>query len=110
MAGSTSSGTVGGGSGLGGGLVHPTAFSVTPSDTDADPSGPFAALWVGGAGNVKVHTKGGQDVTYIGVPAGSYLAVECSRVWSTGTTATSILGLSGKFSFGLNVAEASLIP
>ena len=69
------------------------AVAVTASDATADPSGPFRALWVGGAGTVKLNTLENNDVSFVGVPAGTILPVGCTRVWSTGTTATSIVGL-----------------
>lgn len=74
------------------------AFNVTVSDTTADPSGPFRALWIGAAGSVKVTTLGGQDVTFVGATAGSILPIACTKVFDTGTTVTgtkntNILGL-----------------
>lgn len=65
------------------------AAAVTPSDS-TDLTTSARALFVGGAGNVKVTTVGGDTVTFTGVTAGSWLPVRCSRVWSTGTTATTI--------------------
>lgn len=78
------------------------AAAVTPSDsTDLTLSGATItagtnngpALYIGGAGDVKVTMYGGQTVTFVGVPAGSFLPIQVKRVWSTGTTATSILAL-----------------
>lgn len=51
------------------------------------------ALWIGTAGNVKVNTSLGDTATFVGVSAGSVLPIRCTRLWSTGTTAGSILGL-----------------
>lgn len=67
------------------------AFSITPAD--ADMSTPARALYVGGAGNVAVVTTGGDSVTFVGVAAGTVLPVSVRRVSSTGTTATSIVGM-----------------
>lgn len=67
------------------------AYAVTLSDTTADPNGPFTELVVGGAGTVKVHTVGGADVSYTAV-AGQRIQLQVSRVWSTGTAATAIVG------------------
>lgn len=70
------------------------AVSPTLSDTVNDPLGPFAGLYVGGAGDVKVRTVRGQDVTFKAVPGGTILYVQVLRVWSTGTGgSTNILGL-----------------
>jgi len=46
------------------------------------------ALWVGGAGDVKVTTDGGSTVTIQGVQAGTLLPVRVTTVFKTGTTAT----------------------
>lgn len=66
------------------------AAAVTPSDTLALP---FASkrLWVGGAGNVKLTTVGGDTVTYTAVPAGTYLQVRAAQIFATLTTATNIV-------------------
>ena len=73
------------------------ASAVTVSDATPDPAGPFRGLWVGAAGSVKVTTRDGDDVTFVGVPAGTVLPVAVSRVWSTGTGVatpnTNIIGL-----------------
>lgn len=66
------------------------AVAVNPSDT-ADLAFASKALYVGGAGNVALVTVGGDTVTYVGVPAGSYLSVRVRRVLATGTTASSII-------------------
>lgn len=64
------------------------AVAVTTSDTATfNPS----VLYVGGAGNLKVTTAQGTDVTFPSVPAGFVLPVQVIRVWATGTAATSIV-------------------
>lgn len=65
------------------------AEAVTPSNTVnfATPS----VVFVGGAGNVKVTTAQGSDVTFTGVLGGSVLPLQVLRVWSTGTTATNMV-------------------
>ena len=75
------------------------AAAVTPSniDTIKDPmGGEFnngCVLYIGGAGNVRVLTAGQDDVTFTGVNAGTFLPVQVIRVYSTNTTATTILAL-----------------
>ena len=64
------------------------AAPVTPSDsTDL----PFVsrAIYVGTAGDLRVRTHAGQDVTYRGVSGTKVLRV--TRVFATGTTATDII-------------------
>ncbi len=50
-------------------------------------------LYVGGAGNVKVTTIGGDVVTFTAVPVGTVLPVQVVKVHSVGTTATLIIAL-----------------
>lgn len=69
------------------------AKAVTPSDADDLPDGACRALYVGGAGNVSVVTLDGDEVTFVGVAAGTALPVRLTAVKSTGTTATSLLAL-----------------
>lgn len=66
------------------------AFAVTPADgTDNIAS----ALYVGVSGDVAVIPQGGSaSVIFKAHPVG-YMPVRVSRVLSTGTTATNILGL-----------------
>ncbi len=77
------------------------AQDVTPNDSvdiqwqgatlGTNNSGP--SLYVGGAGDVKVTMVGGQTVTFVGVPAGTFMPIQVKRVWSTGTSATSIVAI-----------------
>lgn len=76
----------------GGGSSYNHAAAVTPSDS-TDLTNAAAALWVGGAGAVAVITAGGETVTFSAVAAGTLLPVACSRVKSTGTTATLVVAL-----------------
>jgi len=69
------------------------AAAVTPND-GSDLANSSTALFVGGAGAVKVDMVGGTTgVTLTGVVAGSVLPIRVSRVYSTGTTATNIVAL-----------------
>lgn len=64
------------------------ASPVAPSDTN---DLPFVsrALYIGTAGDVRVMTQGGQDVTYKALSGTKILRVE--RVYATGTTASDII-------------------
>ncbi len=48
-------------------------------------------LYVGGAGDVKVRTTSGSEVTYVGVNAGTWMPVQVVQVFTTGTSAVSII-------------------
>nr|DAL11089.1 MAG TPA_asm: hypothetical protein [Bacteriophage sp.] len=68
------------------------AAAVTTSDS-AVSDDPTRALYVGGAGNVKVDMVSGGTVTFSNVAAGTLLPIQVTRVYATGTTATLIIGL-----------------
>jgi hypothetical protein len=67
------------------------AAAVTLSDTAVIEN--TRALFVGAAGSVKVSMVEGGDVTFVGVSAGTVLPIQVVKVWSTGTSAASILAL-----------------
>lgn len=75
------------------------AAAVTPSNTADIPSisggtsNNGCVLYVGGAGDLTVDTIGGDTVTFVAVPAGSFIPVQVTRVYAAGTTATSIVAL-----------------
>ncbi|NBX51210.1 hypothetical protein EBT25_15100 [bacterium] len=74
--------------------VTPSNSTDIPSVSTQDGSGNNGCvLYVGGAGNLKVTTAGGDEVTFTGVLAGSFIPVQVVKVWSTGTSATSIVAL-----------------
>jgi len=50
-------------------------------------------LYAGNTGNVRVLTAGNDDVTFVGIPAGSFVPVQVKRVFATDTTATDIVAL-----------------
>jgi len=69
------------------------AFAVTLHDSNVlSPGFTTKALYVGGAGNLKV-TINGTALTFTAVPAGTILPIAPSLVWSTGSTATSVVAL-----------------
>ena len=66
------------------------AVTLHDSNTLTPPS---RALYVGGAGNLKVTLAGGTTVTFSSVPAGTVLPVRASVCWSTGSTASNVVSL-----------------
>ena len=78
----------------GGGFGQPAThvFTITPGDSaylDDLPRG----IYVGGAGDLAVMTIGGSIAIFVGLVAGTIVPVRAVRVYATGTTATSLLGL-----------------
>ena len=74
------------------------AASVTPSDTANIPSvsggtNNGCVLYVGSAGNLRVQTVGGDDVTFNNINTGAFTPVQIVKVYATGTTASNILAL-----------------
>jgi hypothetical protein len=67
------------------------AKTVTPSDT-VDLSYP-SVIYVGVGGNVQVTTAQGDQVIFVGLIAGQVIPVQVIRVWSTSTTATTMLAI-----------------
>lgn len=71
-------------------LITSDAQVVTTSDTTTKL---YAGFYVGVSGDVKVTTVGGTDVTFTAVPSGAIIPLSVTKIWSTGTTATNIVGL-----------------
>ena len=77
------------------------AAVVVPSDTSDIPSlstspeqrNNGCVLYVGGTGDVRVLTAGGNDVKFAGIATGTFMPVQVLRVYTTGTTATNIIAL-----------------
>ena len=74
------------------------AASVTPSDTANIPSvsggtNNGCVLYIGSAGNLRVQTVGGDDVTFNNINTGAFIPVQIVKVYATGTTASNILAL-----------------
>jgi hypothetical protein len=75
--------------------------AVTPSDTVNIPSvstedgsgNNGCVLYVGGTGNLRVLTAGGDTITFTNMPAGTFVPVQVLRVYATSTTATNIVAL-----------------
>lgn len=68
------------------------AFSITPAD-GSDVTWITRGLYVGASGDVKVDMEDGTTVTFTSLSAGVIHPIRAKRVYSTGTTATSILGV-----------------
>ena len=71
--------------------VAQQCVAITPADSDL--SAQVRALYIGGIGDIKITDPQGNAVTFVNVQTGSILPVMAKRVWSTGTTATNIVGL-----------------
>lgn len=69
------------------------AVAVTPSDTVDLAGGVSRGVYVGVTGNAKIRLPDDTEVTFTGLAAGVIHPIRCKRVWSTGTTATSILAI-----------------
>ena len=70
-----------------------SAFAVTKSDSTVF-SPPTRFLWVGGAGNVAVvMNQDAAAVTFLAVAAGTRLDISVTKVMSTNTSATNIIGV-----------------
>lgn len=67
------------------------AKAVTLSDSTE--LAPTRALYIGGAGNLKVTMAYGTEVTFSGLSAGSILPIQVTKAWATGSTATLVLAL-----------------
>ena len=68
-------------------------FLITASDTDYLPY-VTKAIRVGGAGNLRVLTVGNEDVTIPSLVAGETVSVCAQKVFSTSTTATSLMAMA----------------
>lgn len=67
-------------------------FAITPSDS-VNFTYNVRGIYVGTTGNVVAVTEGGTAVTFSSVPAGTILPIRASRVNSTSTTASNMVGL-----------------
>lgn len=73
-----------------------TAASVSPSNT-VDLAPWARALWIGGAGDLRVIMAGDNTNTPIvfpGLSAGVWMPIQVKRVMATGTTATNIIAVN----------------
>ena len=71
-------------------------ISITKSDATDLTTSKVRGLWIGGAGDVAVIAfNDTAAVTIAGVLAGTLLPISVTKVMSTNTTATLIIGLCG---------------
>jgi hypothetical protein len=70
---------------------HHAAIAVTPHDTNNISE--TKAIFVGGAGAMKVVMSDGATVTFTAIPAGTTINIAVTRVFSTDTAATAIVAL-----------------
>lgn len=68
------------------------AFDITPNDS-TDLTHNTRGIYCGGGGNLKVDMVGGGTVTFTSIAGGVIHPIQVKRVYSTGTGATSIIGL-----------------
>lgn len=75
----------------------PAAHSVAIVTNDAaDQAITYKAIYVGNTGDVKVELAGdtvGNAVTFKNVPNGAFLPIRARKIYTTGTTATNMVGL-----------------
>jgi len=67
------------------------AAAVTLSDSTE--LAPTRALYIGGAGNLKVTMAYGTEVTFSGLSAGSILPIQVTKCFATGSTASLVIAL-----------------
>lgn len=67
------------------------AVAITPADSDLAFN--TAAIFIGGAGDIKVDMAGDGDAVVFTVPAGALLPIQATRIYTTDTTATNIVAL-----------------
>lgn len=66
---------------------------VTASDTADLEFGVCKGIWVGTAGNVQITTANGRVLVLTSMLAGMVHRVKARRIWSTNTTAVTIVAL-----------------
>ena len=52
-----------------------------------------AVLYIGTAGDLKVETVAGDEVTFVGINTGAFFPVHVRKVFATGTSASNIIAL-----------------
>lgn len=78
---------------MAGGYLYNDGVPITPSDTEGVgfPDNEIGAMYVGGAGTLKIKTMDGQTRSFPVVAANSFLPVRAKQVFDTDTSATGII-------------------
>ena len=79
-------------------IQHAHGALIIPSDTESlqqslDTSNRSTCLYGGVGGSVRILSIGGDDVTFTGVPSGTFIPIHVAWVFATGTTASSIIAV-----------------
>ena len=69
------------------------AFLITPNDSASLPGATTGGIYVGSTGTLQVTLTGGATIEFLAVPAGAIVPVIATKVWSTNTSAGSLIGL-----------------
>ena len=69
------------------------AVAVTPNDTVDLTDGPCRGIYVGSAGNLRIITEHGSDITLVNIANGVVHPISARRVFSSGTTCTNIVAM-----------------
>ncbi len=75
-------------------MIEPgdSAIAITPNNTQ-NLEHPTRGIYVGVTGNLRVLTIDNYDITFVNIAAGIIHPIRVLRVYSTGTTATDIVGV-----------------
>lgn len=74
-------------------LTKSDSLDLLGATYNATASPTARGVYVGGAGDLVVTTAAERKVTFAGAIAGTVIPIRIKRLWSTGTTATLVLGL-----------------
>ena len=77
-------------------VFYTRAEAITPSNTVDITSGLADGIYAGGAGDIAAVFQDGSTATFT-VVAGQFLPIRVRRVNATGTTATALVALFGRF-------------
>jgi hypothetical protein len=70
-----------------------TSNTVNIPNVTGSPTTQPCVLYIGTGGSLKVLTEGGDEVTFVNVPSGSFLPVNVLRVFAAGTSASNIIAI-----------------
>ena len=73
--------------------ASPDAAVITPDDASVLHYLTTRGIYVGSAGDLRVRTEGGTDVTFKGVAGGTVVLIRAEQVMRTGTTAGDLVAL-----------------